>query len=336
MRRTACIGFLACGLAVVASARSVAQVPGPRARSDRAVRSFGRRPRAAARRPGRDEDPADPGPGDGRVRRGPDSRRQGAARPLDPGHRRLQEGRRSRALPQDRLPAGDQRLRGAGARLRGAPGPRALQARRLRAPARGSGDRAIPDRGGLGRARCGPAGEPADAPAPPGLRGGLPPRRRRRPRRGPQRADAAARRGRLPGADPERHEPLRAGPVARRVPRALPGAVDRAGRGVPLLGEGGPRHGALDHASPPGDPAGSGWQRLHRQQAALREPLHRHLDAHAVAGVAARRPRDTTSWRACAADRPCSRTSRRACSEAGSRRNHARTSRSTWTGYGRA
>jgi hypothetical protein len=29
MRRTACIGFLACGLAVVASARSVAQVPGP-------------------------------------------------------------------------------------------------------------------------------------------------------------------------------------------------------------------------------------------------------------------------------------------------------------------
>ena len=27
MRRTACIGFLACGLAVVASARSVAQVP---------------------------------------------------------------------------------------------------------------------------------------------------------------------------------------------------------------------------------------------------------------------------------------------------------------------
>ena len=29
MRRTACIGFLACGLAVVASAWSVAQVPGP-------------------------------------------------------------------------------------------------------------------------------------------------------------------------------------------------------------------------------------------------------------------------------------------------------------------
>ena len=43
-------------------------------------------------------------------------------------------------LSRDQLPAGDQRLRGARARLRGAPGPRALQARRLRAPAR---DRAI-------------------------------------------------------------------------------------------------------------------------------------------------------------------------------------------------
>ena len=196
MRRTACIGFWPAGSPSWRPPGAWPRSrPGPRARSDRAVRSSA----ADLEQPRGGQVVTKTLPiqgGDGGVRRGPDSRRQER---LVRWIRDIEGFRKAADLGLSRKIGSPPAINdfGSSRSTPGAPGPRALQARRLRAPSRGSGDLAIPDRGGLGRARCGPAGEPPDAPAPPGLRGGLPPWRRRSPRRGPQRASAAARRGRF-------------------------------------------------------------------------------------------------------------------------------------------